>query len=151
MRALNNNITTSHHLPKTFQTGALKNKLLVIVLIIVSLVATVVFLFPPTYKTDLSTIGQGKPAIVIVYDANDGNSFKLVEHFNAIREKYEPRIEFFIADPNVPEGKKFERTHSANTSTALFFAAEGGKPVLVINSPLPPDELDKAIISVFGQ
>ncbi len=150
MRIFNKNIATPHS-HKIFQTGALKTNLIAIVLISIALVATALLLFPPTYKTNLSAIGQGKPAIVIVYDANDGNSFKLVENFNAIREKYEPRIEFFMADPNVPEGKKFEITYSANTSTALFFAAEGGKPVLVINSPLSPNELDKAIVSVFGQ
>ena len=78
------------------QSGALKHNLMALPLIILALVALVWMAFPPSYKTDLSQIGNGKAAIVVVFDKENVASMDLMEGYNQIRSNYEEHIEFYV-------------------------------------------------------
>ena len=107
------------------QSGALKHNLIAIPLVFLGFLALVWSAFPPSYKTDLSQIGNGKPAIVLTFNKEDVASMELMEGFNQIRDNYEEHIEFFIADLNTNHGDHFSRRHNAPSATAVYFAGDG--------------------------
>ncbi|MCF6236821.1 MAG: hypothetical protein L3J70_10705 [Gammaproteobacteria bacterium] len=127
----------------------MKRKLIIIPFVIVGMITAVWLLLPPSYKTDLSLIGQGKPVIVMVYDSYNAASYELVENFNQVHLDYEDRVEFVIADTKVPAGQSFERTYGASSASAVFFTGDGEK-VRVLNKLYEPEVLSKLIDETFG-
>ncbi len=127
----------------------MKRKLIIIPFVIVGMITAVWLLLPPSYKTDLSLIGQGKPVIVMVYDSYNAASYELVENFNKVHLDYEGRVEFLIADTKVPAGQNFERTYGASSASAVFFTGDGEK-VRVLNKSYEPEVLSKLIDETFG-
>ncbi len=131
------------------QTGALKYNLLAISLIAVSLVTLIWLVMPASFSTDLSLIGQGKPAVAIIYDVDDGRSQKLMESFNQIRQTYEDQVEFLVVDLGAPQGRQFAQVHATTSAGAHFFSSEG-KKLLVVEGTHDIDALKKALNQAYG-
>src|ERR1035437_2685840 len=71
------------------------------------LVATVMMNLPRGYSDDLSRIGKGQAAVVLVRDKNTVQSFDLMNVLEGIRDKYAGRVEFLLTDFDTPEGRAF--------------------------------------------
>jgi hypothetical protein len=58
-------------------------------------------------STDLSIVGQGKPALVLVYENYSPASADALKRLNQVRSDYAASLEFVIADLGVPQGHAF--------------------------------------------
>lgn len=82
-------------------------------------------LMPRGYETDLARIGQGRPAAVLVHDAQYVASLELMESVNRLRDDFEPKVLFLLADLQLPHGRAFAAAHSANFDALILFDADG--------------------------
>ena len=128
--------------PET-QSGALKIKWVLAILALL-MVATVVMNLPRGFSDDLTRIGKGKAAVVLVRDKNATQSFDLMEALNGIRDQYSDKAEFLLTDFNTPEGRAFMTTNGAAKVTVVVFDANGNK-VNVIYPPQTAESMRQAI------
>lgn len=98
--------------------------LLVPGLVLLGLGAFIAFM-PRGYSVNLALVGQGLPAVVQVYDDNSVRSHELMEAFNKVRGEYEGRVEFLVADLNLPAGRQFAQRYNVPGITVLFFSPNG--------------------------
>ncbi len=92
------------------------------------LTAGVVFIIielPQGYSSDLSIIGQGKDAIVIVHDSKSFPSVEFLSRMNVIRDKHKQQAVFSVADIKDKAGAEFAQKHSAKPLSLLLFTADG--------------------------
>ena len=125
---------------------ARKIKLIVIVLLLL-LVAIVVMNLPRGFSGDLSLIGKGKTAVVLVRDKNAVESFGLMEVMNGIRDLYAGKVEFLLTDFDTPEGRAFISANGAARVTVVVFDANGNK-VNVLYPPQTAESMQQAISAV---
>ncbi len=102
------------------------------------------------YPTDLSRIGEGRPALVLAFDANYGGGIAVMELMNTIRPDYEDRIDFLIAQFGLPEGLAFASRYNAGDGTVLFFAGDGTN-VHRLHLPDSEDQLRQTLDLAFPQ
>ncbi len=117
-------------------------------LILLGIGAFIVFM-PRGYSVNLGLIGQGRPAVVQVYDDSSVRSHELMEAFNKIRGDYEGRVEFLVADLNLQEGKTFSQRYNAQAITMVFFSPEG-KVIHTLSGLQTPAALKNAIEQAFS-
>ncbi len=116
------------------QSGAV-SKNFVIGLFIISGFAVLAWkLLPSAFSTDLDRVGQGKPAIVLIYDMENGSSLDLMKGYNAIRHDYEHWVDFFVADVESPKGDAFIRAHKAVPGSAIYYSGDGEKLMVLYGS-----------------
>lgn len=143
---------TSHQIcftVKNKQTGALKHNLLIIVPSIIALSLLAWLMLPASFSTDLSRIGQGRPAVVLIYDFEDGRSPRLMKYFNKIRDNYEDEVYFLVSDVASPQGQKFSRAQGTSSIGAHFFSRDGNK-LLVLEGVHEIDTIKKALNQLYG-
>ncbi|MFN7783686.1 MAG: hypothetical protein ACK5PG_13245 [Lysobacterales bacterium] len=92
---------------------------------LVALLGLVVLSLPRGFDTDLRKIGEGKPAVVFVYDPNLLVSNQQTRELDAARESLGDALHFLIADVGRPEGQQFMREHQASATQLLLFAPDG--------------------------
>ena len=131
------------------QTGAVKQNLLLTTLITAAILIGAWYMLPPGYSTDTTLIGKGKPAIVLIYDADNAASNALMEGFNQVRGDYQGRVEFLIVDVNAPGGRQFANTNAMATAGALFFSGEGRK-ITALYEPKEKEALHNTIRQAFS-
>jgi hypothetical protein len=125
------------------QSGGMKIKLVVVFLLLL-VVATVILNLPRGFSDDLTRIGKGKAAVVLVRDKSAVQSFDLIEVMNAIRGQYADKAEFLLTDFNTPEGRAFMTANGAAKVTVVVFDADGNK-VNVLFSPQTAESMGQAI------
>ncbi len=131
------------------QGGTIKRNLLIILLAATGIMLFAWSMLPPGYHSDTTQIGQGRPAIVLIYDGNNAASDAFVEHFNQVRERFQPEVEFILVDINAPGGAQFASANAVSTASALFFDGAGQR-VTTLYSPQEAPLLDRMIRRVFG-
>ena len=102
---------------------------------------------PRGYSDDLSRIGKGKAAVVLVRDKNAVESFNLMEVMNTIRDQYAGQVEFLLTDFNTPEGRAFITANGAARVTLVVLDANGSK-VSVLYPPQTAESVQQAIAAV---
>jgi len=125
------------------QSGAMKIKIVVAVLLLL-LVATLILNLPRGYSDDLTRIGKGKAAVVLVRDKSAVQSFDLMEVMNGIRDRNSDKAEFLLTDFNTPEGRTFMTANGAEKVTVVVFDANGNK-VNILYPPQTPASMQQAI------
>jgi len=125
------------------KSGATKIKWVVAVLLLF-LVATLVMNLPRGYSDDLTRIGKGKAAVVLVRDKSAVQSFDLMEVMNGIRDHYSDKAEFLRTDFNTPEGRACMTANGAAKVTVVLFDANGNK-VNILFPPQNADSMQQAI------
>lgn len=115
-----------------------------VVVLLLLLVATVVMNLPRGFSDDLTRIGKGKAAVVLVRDKTAVQSFDLMEVMNGIRDQYAGQVEFLLTDFNTPEGRAFITANSAERVTVVVFDANG-KKVNVLYPPQTAESVQQAI------
>ncbi len=96
------------------------------------------------YPSDLSRIGAGRPAAVLVYDPNYAGGGRVMEILNKVRGDYAERMDFLIAHLGYPAAEAFARRHAAADGTVLVFAADGS-PIAAVHRPQDEEALRRAL------
>lgn len=117
--------------------------------ILLMIAAAAAMNLPRGYSDDLSRIGKGKAAVVLVRDKNAVQSFDLMEVMNGVRDQYAGRVEFLLTDANTPEGNAFIAAKGAARVTLVVLDANG-KTVNVLYPPQTTDSVQQAIAGVLG-
>jgi hypothetical protein len=104
---------------------------------------------PRGYNDDLSRIGKGHAAVVLVRDKNAVQSFDLMNVLNGIRAKYDGQVEFLLTDFDTPEGKAFIAANNAARITLVLFDANG-RLVKVLVPPQTAENVQQEIAVALG-
>ena len=110
---------------------------------------TVAMNLPRGYSDDLSRIGKGKVALVLVRDKFAVQSFDLQEVMNGIRDQYSGQVEFLLTDSDTPEGRAFITANNAARVTLVVLDANG-KMVNVLHPPQTAESVQQAIAGLLG-
>lgn len=98
-----------------------------IYVVITGLVAVLIWTQLPRapYSTDLSRIGQGRPALVLAYDIKSMGGMEVMAMMDSLRPAYEDRVHFLVAPLGAPHGFAFGERHDAVNGTVVLFTAAG--------------------------
>lgn len=109
-----------------------------IYVVIIALVGLLIWSQLPRgpYSTDLTRIGQGRPALVLAYDIQSMGGAEVMGLMDDLRADYEDRIHFLVAPLGAPHGRAFGDHHDAVNGTVVLFAASGAA---VHRVELPPN------------
>ncbi len=143
------NTNTSNNIPGQRQSGAVSKIFVIGLLIIFGFAILAWKLLPSAFSTDLDRVGQGKPAIVLIYDMENGSSLDLMKGYNAIRHDYEHWVDFFVADVESPKGAAFIRVHKAVPGSAIYYSGDGEK-LMVMYGSQDEEVLVNSIKNTFG-
>jgi len=133
----------------TEQKTPIIKKLAIILFAGIAILAFAWAMLPQGYSTDISKIGKGKPAIVLIYDAMNAGSDHLMESLTQVRGEFESQVEFIIVDVNTPGGQNFANTNAVPAASALFLSREG-KRITVVYPPQEAAALNKLIRQAFN-
>lgn len=97
--------------------------LTVVVLIGVAIFA--VSLLPRGYSQDISLIGKGDKVVVLLQEPFTVDGQENVDAMNELRDEYDGRVKFILADKKVEQGKKFAELYDINSTAFVFFAPNG--------------------------
>ena len=122
-----------------------------ITLTVVGLVAALIWSQLPRgpYPTDLTRIGEGRPALVLAYDIQSSGGAEVMGLMDALRGEYADRIEFLVAPLGAQHGHDFGVRHGAINGTVVLFSGEGS-PVRTIHLPQTTEELRRALEQVLA-
>lgn len=122
-----------------------------IYLVIAGLVAALIWSQLPrvAYPTDLTRIGQGRPAMVLAYDIQSMGGMEVMAMMDALRPDYQDRIDFLVAPLGAPHGHAFGERHGAINGTVVFFSAAGAA-VGTVHFPFDAAMLQQALDSLVG-
>lgn len=93
------------------------------VTIIGLLLATQYFIQP--MNTDLSIVGQDKPALVLAYENYSPDSGMALNRLNSIKKDYQHVMSFAVADLGNPEGISFANRYGLTNGAAIFLSTKG--------------------------
>ena len=117
------------------------NKTLTIVLIsIVAIVAAGYLMMMGAGKpisADLTLVANGRPAIVLAYENFSPQGGAALNQLRKVRDEFDARMEFVIADLGTPQGRNFANRHELVDGLAVFMS-ETGEVIKVI--PIPVDD-----------
>ena len=103
------------------------------------------------YPTDLTRVGEGRPALVLAYDIKSMGGMEVMRLLDTLRGEYTNRVEFLVADLGVPDGHNFAQRHGAANGTVMLFSGDGSH-VRTIHLPLNTEMLRHALEeAVSGQ
>lgn len=102
------------------------------------LAAAVWWLLPQPYPADLSRIGQGRPALVMVFDPELVVSGDQAAELDAARDSLEPHMEVLVANAGRPDAGRLIARYDARPGMLLRFDAEG--ELIERLSPVVPAE-----------
>lgn len=131
---------------KSTKNGQPKKTLkLLITFASIGVVIAAFFAFAPKgFDLDLTKIGNGKPALVFVYDSNLGVSSKQAAIINLVRETTPTKMHFLMAKVGRPDAKAFVSQYNLRTADLVLLDEEG--QVLKIEPGLLTEEQLKAMI-----
>lgn len=91
-------------------------------------------LLPRGFETDLSLIGTGQRALVLVHDHQRVDSVELMESLSGLRERHPDLALYMVADLNVPRGRRFAENYDLAAATLVLFDRRG-TPVARLRGP----------------
>jgi len=130
------------------QTGsALSSSLLTLVAITV-LLGIAVMMLPKGYDDDLSKVGQGVNTVVLIQNKGAQQSMDLLNLLNQVRDDYQGRVDFLIADVDTEEGLAFKNNQRLDSSELVLFGPDGTQ-LNVLNNSIDEAGLRKALDNAF--
>jgi hypothetical protein len=91
-------------------------------------------------SSDLSVIGQGKPALVLAYENYSPAGGEALNRLRQVKSDYDSRIDFIVADLSTPQGQAFANRYQLFDGQAIFLKPNG-KPLQVTGIPADEQEL----------
>ena len=131
------------------QSGAVSKRFVISLVTISGLIAGVWALAPSTFTSDAKLIGQGKPAIALIYEGGDSDSVNLKYGYKKISEEYKHTVEFILINIRSQNGIHFLQHTKAESGTALYYDSEG-KQLMVLHGPTDVASLGESIKTTFG-
>ena len=129
---------------KTRNTGfALRSGLVTMAGIVIAF-AIMASLLPKGFSDDLSRIGRGTPAAVLIHNKNGVDSLNLMSRVDEVRHDFSGRLEVLIADVETDQGKLFMRQQQLGEIGLVLFAADGTR-VSVVDPRLDERQLRAAL------
>lgn len=104
---------------------------------------------PRGYSDDLSRIGKGTAAVVLIRDKNAVQSFDLLNALDGVRGQYSGKVEFLLTDFNTEQGKAFIEANNAAKATLVLLDADGNF-VKILRAPQTAASLAQEIAASFG-
>ena len=121
----------------------------VVIGLLLLVAAIVIMNLPRGFSDDLTRIGKGKAAVVLVRDKSAVQSFDLIDVMNGIRDQYAGKVEFLLTDFNTPEGRAFMTANGAEKVTVTVFDANGNK-MNILYPPQTAESMQQAIDAALG-
>lgn len=102
---------------------------LIISLVVTGVLVWLVFsqLVGRPVSTDLSLVGQGKPALVLAHENYSPAGMAAMDIIHQVRRDYDDRVLFLVADLGAPAGKDFADRHNIPNGAAAYFSADGAR------------------------
>jgi len=94
--------------------------------------------------TDLSVVGQGKPALVLAYENYSPAGGEALNRLRQIRGDYDAQLEFVVADMGTPAGLSFANLNQLSDGQAIFLKPDG-QPLQVSGIPADEQELRRQL------
>lgn len=116
----------------------------------VVLVAFIVMNLPRGYSDDLSPIGTGKAAVVLVRDKNAVQSFDLMNVLDSVRDQFGGKVLFLLTDFDTPQGREFMAANHTGRATLVLLDTRGS-PVKVLSAPQTAGNLTQEITALLGE
>jgi hypothetical protein len=91
-------------------------------------------------SSDLSVIGQGKPALVLAYENYSPAGGEALNRLRQVKSDYDSRIDFIVADLSTPQGQAFANRYQLFDGQAIFLKPNG-KPLQVTGIPADEQKL----------
>ena len=104
---------------------------------------------PRGYSDNLSMLGKGKAAVVLIRDKNAVESFDMLDVMDSLRDQYSGKVDFLLTDFNTSQGKAFMEA-SGSDRTNLVLADAKGQPVKVLRAPQSSSHVQQEIASLLG-
>lgn len=82
-------------------------------------------MLPAGFETDLSIVGTGEPALVLVHDHERVGSVELMESLAAVRDAHPEAMRYLVADTKVPRGQRFAEQYELGPGTLILFDRHG--------------------------
>ena len=95
--------------------------------VLLGIAAIAVLLLPRPFPQDISQIGKGGNIVVLFSDPFAVASQEYMDAMNELRDEYDGRVTFIVADKNVAQGKKFTELYGVDSVALVFFAPDGEK------------------------
>lgn len=96
------------------------------------------------YSTDLTRVGDGRPALVLAYDISSTGGMEVMKMMDVLREEYAQRAHFLVADLGTPQGSSFAKRHRAINGSVMIYSADA-KHLFTIHLPPNTETLRKAL------
>ena len=103
----------------------IKYQFIWISLLVITIVMVLIGFMPKPIDMNLEKIGNGRKAIVFVYDSNLSVSSQQSAEMNKARSLVSEVTIFVVAKIGDPEGNNFMRHYNARAADLLFFNIEG--------------------------
>jgi hypothetical protein len=132
---------------KTNNTRSIWPRLITFSLILL-IAALAVSLLPRGFSEDTSLIGGGTNAVVLIHDNNVIQSADTMVAMNDVRDEYDGRLEFIVADIKTPTGEMFADKHGLQPTALVFFAANGER-LQTLYTPQVGESLREHLNSIF--
>lgn len=119
------------------------------VALLLAMAVFIVINLPRGFSDDLSRIGKGKVALVLVRDKNITQRFDLMEALDGVRDQYAGKVEFLLTDFDTAQGRVFVETNKAARATVVMFDA-GGNLIKILRAPQTAERLQQEISGALG-
>ncbi len=116
--------------------------------VLLGVAAIAVSILPRGFSQDISLIGKGDNIVVLFKDSFSVSGQENMDAMSAIRDEYEGRVTFIVADENVEQGKRFTGLYGVD-SVALVFFAPDGKRLNIFHGAQDKESLRKIINTEF--
>lgn len=98
---------------------------LITFIFILVVIVVAVSLLPRGFSQDTSLVGTGVNVVVLVHDNNVIQSADTMVAMNEVRDEYDERVEFVVADIMTPDGRTFADRYNLQPTALVFFAGNG--------------------------
>ena len=98
-----------------------------VTLVCLAAVATILWQLLPkaAFSSDLSQVGQGRPALVMLREIHVMGGEQVLEQMHTIYPDYTGSMAFLVVHTGHPDGQAFARTHNVGDGSLVLFDADG--------------------------
>ncbi len=98
-----------------------------------------------TFSSDLSQVGQGKPALVMLREIHVMGGERTVEQMQALYPEFQDQVVFLLIHTGDPDGVAFAETHSLSDGSLVLLNGRGDA-VATMGRPDNADDLRRFIL-----
>lgn len=112
--------------PASKSSTARLMRILVTLLCLVVVAAVLWQLLPKaSFSSDLTRIGQGRPALVMLREVHVMGGDLVMEYMSQIQDEFRDEVEFLVVHTGNPDGQTFAATHRVGDGSLVLFDGNG--------------------------